>query len=168
MTDEQGGRDDRQLQELDREECLDLLRDRHFGRVALNDEAGPSIFPVNYVFDHGAVVFRTDLGTKLDAAQDRVVAGFEIDHVDEQFRMGWSVAVRGWLVEVTDPEQLERVRQLPLDPLAPGERSHYARIAPTSITGRRIPFPDRIPSDWITAASDGNVWYGRDGDDLMG
>jgi nitroimidazol reductase NimA-like FMN-containing flavoprotein (pyridoxamine 5'-phosphate oxidase superfamily) len=44
-----------------------LLAERHLGRLALTDPDGPVIFPVNYAVDEGAVVFRTDPGTKLDA-----------------------------------------------------------------------------------------------------
>jgi hypothetical protein len=56
------------------------------------------IFPLNYVFDQGGVVFRTDLGTH-DAAADAAPVAFELDAVDEATRTGWSVVVRGALVE---------------------------------------------------------------------
>jgi hypothetical protein len=37
------------------------------------------IFPVNSIFDHDLVVFRTDPGTKLDAAREREWVAFEVD-----------------------------------------------------------------------------------------
>ena len=58
------------LEELTDTECRNLLAERHLGRLALVDAQGPVIFPVNYVFDQGSVVFRTDPGTKLDGAAD--------------------------------------------------------------------------------------------------
>jgi uncharacterized protein len=57
------------------------------------------IFPLNYVFDQGGVVFRTDPGTRLEAAADAAPVAFELDAVDEATRTGWSVVVRGALVE---------------------------------------------------------------------
>jgi uncharacterized protein len=39
---------------------------------------GPQIFHINYVVDHGTVVFRTAAGTKLAGAAQRDVA-FEAD-----------------------------------------------------------------------------------------
>src|SRR6266511_2577554 len=58
--------DDR-WQELSDAECRRLLGERHLGRLALVDADGPVIFPVNYAFAAGTVVFRTDPGGKLDA-----------------------------------------------------------------------------------------------------
>jgi uncharacterized protein len=58
---------DPRWQELTDVECHTLLAERHLGRLALTDPGGPVIFPVNYAADEGAVVFRTDPGTKLDA-----------------------------------------------------------------------------------------------------
>jgi len=39
---------------------------------------------------------------------------------------------------VTEPDELARLRELPLRPWAPGARDHYARILPAALTGRRI------------------------------
>ena len=49
--------------------------------------------------------------------------------------------VRGEAVEVTDPAELARLRKLPLDPWAPGAKTHYVRILPAALTGRRISAP---------------------------
>src|SRR5829696_3820612 len=65
------------LEELIDAECRHLYAERHLGRLALIDAQGPVIFPVNYVFDNGSVVFRTDPGTKLDAAADATPVAFE-------------------------------------------------------------------------------------------
>jgi pyridoxamine 5'-phosphate oxidase-like protein len=56
---------------LDDTECRKLLAERHLGRLAIPDFGGPVIFPVNYVFDRDLIVFRTDPGSKLDAATER-------------------------------------------------------------------------------------------------
>ncbi len=140
-------RDDR-WRELTVEECRKLLGERHLGRLALVDQDGPVVFPVNYAFDRLMIVFRTDPGTKLDAAVRGARVAFEVDAVDEANRTGWSVLVRGDAFEVTDRSDLERLRALPLYPWAPGERGHYVRIAPWAVSGRRIGLPDHLPSNW--------------------
>ena len=68
---------------LEREECLALLAQTSFGRLAASlGEGVPVIRPVNYVFDapSQSVVFRTGEGSKfhalLRAARD---VAFEID-----------------------------------------------------------------------------------------
>jgi nitroimidazol reductase NimA-like FMN-containing flavoprotein (pyridoxamine 5'-phosphate oxidase superfamily) len=136
------------LEELTETECRNLLAAHHLGRLALVDAQGPVIFPVNYVLDQASVVFRTDPGTKLDAAADATPVAFEVDAVDEGTRTGSSVIVRGSLAEVSDPDDLERLRALPLYPWAPGEKARYLCVQPTSVTGRRIRIPDDLPFTW--------------------
>ncbi len=124
--------------ELTKGECFGLLAREQLGRVAVVDDLGPAVFPVNFVLDRHMVVFRTDEGTKLDAAIRGSRVAFEIDGIDAAARTGWSVVVRGEAVEVTDPAELARLRKLPLRPWAPGAKSRYVRILPAKLTGRRI------------------------------
>jgi nitroimidazol reductase NimA-like FMN-containing flavoprotein (pyridoxamine 5'-phosphate oxidase superfamily) len=136
------------MEELAEDECRRLLAGRHLGRLAIPDFGGPMIFPVNYIYDGDAVVFRTDPGSKLDAAAERELVAFEVDAVEEATRTGWSVVVRGTLAEVTDPDHLARLRALPLYPWAPGPKTRYVRVRPTSMTGRRIRIPADLPFTW--------------------
>ncbi|HUJ05073.1 MAG TPA: pyridoxamine 5'-phosphate oxidase family protein [Streptosporangiaceae bacterium] len=124
--------------DLTRSECFALLVAEQLGRIAVVDDQGPVIFPVNFVLDGYMVVFRTGEGTKLDAACLGSRVAFEIDGADAPSRTGWSVLVRGEAVEVTDPAELARLRELPLAPWAPGDRTRYVRILPAAVTGRRI------------------------------
>jgi nitroimidazol reductase NimA-like FMN-containing flavoprotein (pyridoxamine 5'-phosphate oxidase superfamily) len=128
-------------QELSKSECFGLLAQEHLGRVAFVDDLGPIVVPVNFVLDRHMVVFRTDEGTKLDVACRGSRVAFEIDGADEADRTGWSVVVRGEAIEVTDPAELARLRKLPLDPWAPGAKTHYVRVLPAVLTGRRILAP---------------------------
>ena len=114
--------------ELSREECHTLLGGRHLGRLAFVDDKWPVILPVNYVLDDASVIFRTDEGSKLDAAVRGAPVAFEVDGVNEIEQTGWSVLARGHAEEVTDPDQLDRLRRLPLVPWAPGAKAHYVRI----------------------------------------
>jgi len=128
-------------QELSKSECFQLLARERLGRVAVVDDRGPVVFPVNFVLDRHMVVFRTDEGTKLDTACRGSRVAFEVDGTDAVDRTGWSVVVRGEAVEVTDRSELARLRKLPPDPWAPGAKTHYVRILPAVLTGRRISAP---------------------------
>jgi len=125
-------------QELTKSECFALLSGQRLGRVAVVDDQGPAVFPVNFVLDRHMVVFRTDEGTKLDAAVRGSRVAFEIDGADEAARTGWSVLIRGEATEVTDPAELARLRKLRVSPWAPGTKARYVRILPAKLTGRRI------------------------------
>ena len=130
-------------QELTKGECFELLAREHLGRVAVADDRGPVVFPVNFVLDRHMVVFRTGEGTKLAAACHGSRVAFEIDGADAAAHTGWSVLVRGEAAEVTDPAELARLRKLQLEPWAPGAKAHYVRILPAALTGRRILAPSR-------------------------
>jgi nitroimidazol reductase NimA-like FMN-containing flavoprotein (pyridoxamine 5'-phosphate oxidase superfamily) len=151
-------------QELTKSECFELLAREHLGRVAVVDDRGPIVFPVNYVFNRHVVVLRTDEGTKLDAAIKGSRVAFEIDGADPATHTGWSVMVRGEAVEVTDPVELARLRRLPLTPWAPGAKEHYVRILPATVTGRRISVPQRPvalaagTAQVVAPLHDGEVW----------
>jgi nitroimidazol reductase NimA-like FMN-containing flavoprotein (pyridoxamine 5'-phosphate oxidase superfamily) len=142
----EGVTDDR-WHELTKSECFALLAGQHIGRVVLADERGPAAFPVNFVIDRHTVLFRTDEGTKLKIAGIGGRVAFEVDETDQETRSGWSVLVRGEAVEVTDPDELTRVRTLALFPWAPGAKNRYVRILPSSLSGRRIS-PRSAASDW--------------------
>jgi uncharacterized protein len=126
------------IEELTRAECFGLLAGRTLGRVAVVDDYGPVVFPVNFVLDRHTVVFRTEPGTKLQAAERGSRVCFEADGTDAAGRADWSVIVRGEITEVTDPAELARLHALPLRMRAPGARDHYVRILPAVLTGRRI------------------------------
>jgi nitroimidazol reductase NimA-like FMN-containing flavoprotein (pyridoxamine 5'-phosphate oxidase superfamily) len=127
------------LEVLDRDECLRLLAADEVGRLALVDGGAPVVFPVTYGLDGEAIVFRTAPGTKL-AVGPRGPVAFEVDSFDRRARTGWSVIATGRLEEVThfDSPTFRRVRDLPVEPWAGGERPHWMRLVPSRITGRRI------------------------------
>jgi nitroimidazol reductase NimA-like FMN-containing flavoprotein (pyridoxamine 5'-phosphate oxidase superfamily) len=118
------------------------------------------VFPVNFVLDRNMVVFRTDEGTKLDAAARGCRVAFEIDGTDEAARSGWSVLIRGEATEVTDPAELARLRKLRVSPWAPGAKTHYVRILPAKLTGRRI-WPPGGPPHRDTTRSPGTAARSR-------
>ena len=127
------------IEVLERKECLALLAGDVIGRLAVVAGGTPLMFPVNYALDGDAVVFRTASGTKVDHGTRQPVC-FEIDSFDRETRSGWSVVVVGRLEEATpqDAAVLERVRHLPVEPWAEGDKPHWMRLVPTRITGRRV------------------------------
>lgn len=127
------------LEILSQAQCFALLKRGTVGRVAVTVAALPAIFPVNYTVLHDQIVFLTGEGTKLRAAVDRAVVAFQIDHFDQSAGTGWSVMAVGLAEEITDTEELRTARQLNLHPFASGDRSHFVRISPEFISGRRIP-----------------------------
>lgn len=126
------------LENMSFDECVQLLAARRVGRIALTHRALPVVFPVNYVLDGHSVLLRTAPGTALAAARDEVVVAFEVDDIDEQDRAGWSVLVTGFMRELTDPDDVVRADRLHLASWTGDERSHYVRITPARVTGRRI------------------------------
>jgi uncharacterized protein len=126
------------LEELSRAECLRLLATVTIGRICYTRQALPAVEPVNFALDDGAIVFRTDAGGKLAAAVCRAVVAFQVDDLNPVRRSGWSVTVVGRCEEVTDAEGIIRLEKLSLDPWAPGARSHFIRIMPAIVTGRRL------------------------------
>ena len=126
------------LEVLERHECLRLLASQPVGRVAVVVDAWPMIFPVNYALDGDSIVFRTDEGSKLSGASSGFHMSFEIDGIDDAGRRGWSVVVNGVGREVVDAFGLARLRGLGLESWSPGAKTHWIRIRPEAVTGRRV------------------------------
>jgi len=125
---------------LDRAACLRHLEGQEVGRIGIVDGGTPLILPVNYAMDGDVVVLRTAPGAKL-AAGPRAPACFEIDWFDPATRTGWSVLVVGRLEEVTPYQHRtwSRVQELGVDPWAGDDKSHWLRLVPDHISGRRVP-----------------------------
>jgi nitroimidazol reductase NimA-like FMN-containing flavoprotein (pyridoxamine 5'-phosphate oxidase superfamily) len=119
--------------------CDRHLRTETVGRIALVVDAHPEIFPVNYAVDErGDIYFRSDPGTKLHALSAAATVGFEIDGLDEERRIGWSVLVVGTAVHIGNPDEIAKVKEMPLEPWAAGEKAEVVRLRPEKTTGRRI------------------------------
>lgn len=138
---------ERHLEELDIDACLSLLADQRMGRLAFVEDGELVILPVNYAFDRGMVLVRTAEGSKLDAAVRGERVAFEIDGFDLEQRTGWSVLVKGRCREVWEVPELERARDLPLEPFAPGEKEHFLVVYPAAMSGRRIAAGDDAVAD---------------------
>ncbi|MGA2928312.1 MAG: pyridoxamine 5'-phosphate oxidase family protein [Solirubrobacteraceae bacterium] len=133
-----------ELLELSRDECMALLSECRFGRLAVcTGDGAPVVRPVNYVFDQSSqsVVFRTAPGSKLHALIRSAKAAFEIDDARPQERTGWSVIIVGVTEEVSSPSEIRRLEGIGIDPWGPGEKAHFVRIRAWTVSGRRIKGP---------------------------
>jgi hypothetical protein len=119
-------------------ECRKLIAPGGVGRIAFTTASGPVVVPVNFAVVADSIVIRTGRGTLIQAhAYDQVA--FEVDHLDEAMRQGWSVLVSGPAHQVLQPSELRHLREsATVWPWAGGEREVYVRIVPARITGRRI------------------------------
>jgi hypothetical protein len=131
---------------LDEPTCWALLRTVAVGRLAVVVDAEPEILPVNYLVDHGSIVFRTADGTKLTAALGQGSVAFESDGFDADTAEAWSVLLRGRAEEIRDLDDLVAASLLPLAPWHGGPKHRFVRIVPHHISGRRFVVVD--PSVW--------------------
>jgi len=129
--------------------CWALLRSQEIGRLAVSIDR-PEIFPVNYVVDHGTIVFRTAEGTKLAGAVEHDVA-FEADGYEPETGEAWSVVVKGRGEEVARGHELLETTELPLFPLHAGAKPRFVRVVPDEISGRRFHVADR--EIWRTSST---------------
>jgi uncharacterized protein len=131
-----------EMLELDRPECLQLLAATSVGRIAVSVTGWehPVIRPVNYVFDEPSqsILIRSALGSKLQAVLQSAKAAFEIDGIDSEGRVGWSVVILGVSEEITNPAELGRIAHLGPEPWPPGDKAHWIRIRANTVSGRRI------------------------------
>jgi len=126
------------LHRLSRDECLQLLASRRVGRFAyVESTRALDVVPVNYASrPDGTIVFRTGPGPKLSAADRRDVVAFQVDDIDEDGEVGWSVLVTGRARRLSAAD-LADLHDLPT-PWASGPRRHVVLIEPTRIEGRRL------------------------------
>jgi nitroimidazol reductase NimA-like FMN-containing flavoprotein (pyridoxamine 5'-phosphate oxidase superfamily) len=129
--------------ELDADDCWALLRREEVGRLAVAIANHPDIFPINYVVDHGTVVFRTAEGTKLAASVLGIAVAFEIDGYDGPSGEAWSVVVKGRADEIEQMHDLFAAQDLPLFPWHASPKHRFVRIVPELVTGRRFLVTDR-------------------------
>ena len=121
---------------LEESECYALLHEGVIGRIAFT---GPRlmVLPITYTWIDGRIVFRTSPASSLAnlVGQDVV---FELDDLDIETGVGWSLVVEG-RVENCEPELAAELR-----PWASGERSLALAIRPRSVSGRTVSRPEGV------------------------
>ncbi|MFE7017618.1 helix-turn-helix domain-containing protein [Streptomyces sp. NPDC057651] len=129
---------DSELVTLSPQECRRLLSTHGVGRVAVFTPEGPAVLPVNYVVAGEDIAFRTS-GEALLIRAAGTEAAFEVDHIDDAMKQGWSVLAVGELIGVTDGEAIRRLETAARSlPWAGGDRTHWMSVTPVRISGRRV------------------------------
>lgn len=132
--------DERRIEVLDEDACIDLLSSQGVGRIAFVDADGAMLLPVNYRFvrrngPHWIIV-RTQAASQIAGASGTAVA-LEIDDIDVVAHRGWSVVARG-AMQPLDEEDLTDLR----DRFDPGpwldDRDEWLLVRCSAITGRRV------------------------------
>lgn len=126
-------------------ECWDLLKRVALGRIVTTVDNTSHIFPINFVVQNRTVLFRTAEGTKLVSAAINNNVLFEAD--DHDVEQGWSVIVRGVARTVRDEADLAEAQRAELLPWTATAKTHWVRVLPTQITGRRFRFGPEPTAD---------------------
>jgi uncharacterized protein len=131
---------------IDEEQCVELLKEVEFGRVAVvTGEGRPEIFPVNFAVRGGTVVFLTGSEVMKAWAPLGHVA-FEADHIDRSTHEGWDVVVTGEGADVTDSRDPLGLlaRSDGMRSWAPGRKDRWIAVLNPRFSGRRLYTP--VPS----------------------
>ena len=90
-------------------ECLRLLalaaKEDQFGRLAVNGGESPLVVPLNFTFHDRTLLVRIGPGRMRDLIPGSLVA-FEVDRVEPDLGMAWSVLVRGLALELAADDSL--------------------------------------------------------------
>ena len=140
------------VEELAVHTCWELLGTATVGRLAVVIDNRPDIFPINYVVDHGTLVFRSGEGTKVAGALSDSPVALEADGYNPATSKAWSVVIKGRAKTIHQTDDLIDTVNLPLFPWQAGEKNRFVRIHPDLVTGRR--FVVAHPYEWRTPHSD--------------
>ncbi len=133
----------RVIETLSEAECFDLIRPGGVGRFVFEDDDGPAAVPVNFGLADTRIVFRVEQHSNLRAMLERPIA-FEVDHVEPETSLGWSVLVRGSGEEVElehVPELLRSIGDALPKPWAEGIHNVWVAVTARKVTGRRLAEP---------------------------
>ena len=128
--------------ELDRAQCLDLLRTTSVGRVVLSIQCIPVALAVSITMLDDELLIATDRRSRLKSDVDSQVVSIQADEFDPTTRTAWSVLVTGTAEVETDPDESaaagSRLCWLPgPDPL-------LVRVFPILTSGRRFEWSGKL------------------------
>jgi len=116
-----------------------MLRQAHFGRVAISTPKGPHVTPVRYavveIGDRPVIVMRTTPYSLLAGQPQRGSMTLEVDNVDEEHDTGWTVSARGRCETVRNEKERELIEsQWPAG--AEAGRNVLVKLAWSELSGR--------------------------------
>jgi uncharacterized protein len=122
-------------------ECLRLLATAALagavGRLAVAVEEAPLIVPLNFAYDDQLVLVRIGEGLLATKVPGRLVA-FEVDHVDRQAGVAWSVVAQGLATEIPREPDAPSVGRPQPRPIVPEPGDMLVAIRTDVVTGRRF------------------------------
>jgi hypothetical protein len=125
-------------EQLSRSECLGLLASVQIGRFVYTRQALPAIEPVGFAISNNNIVILADTSGQIATAARGDVVAFAADALDSTAMSRWSVTVIGRCRPVCEPEEIRRLRRLPL--IAGTQRSYdnFICIGIEIVHGRRL------------------------------
>ncbi|WP_291048493.1 pyridoxamine 5'-phosphate oxidase family protein [Herbiconiux sp.] len=130
------------VETLDQDECWRLLAASTFGRLAVTDDAGADIFPINHLVNDHLLYFRSAPGTKIVSLTERSGVAFETDGTENRQR--WSVVLRGTARRLDVDAEIEASGVGALHTFTRSTKWNYFVITPRALTGVRFTAdPDR-------------------------
>lgn len=124
------------METLTPEECWRLLSTATMGRLAVVDEEGADIFPINFLTGDHRLYFRSAPGLKIIDLTERSGVAFEADGTEARQR--WSVVLRGAARRLNADAEIEEAGIHLLHTATPAAKHNYFVIEPRVITGRRF------------------------------
>lgn len=126
-----------ELVDVSVDECWELLATMQFARLAWNSGSGPILLPVNFMVHGREIWMRTTAYSTIAEQVDESPIAVEVDDVDRETHVGWSVLLRGRAEVIYHEEQVpEGVDALHTWPS--GARPLWVRLRPDIVTGRRL------------------------------
>ncbi|SFN55035.1 pyridoxamine 5'-phosphate oxidase family protein [Mycetocola miduiensis] len=124
------------VESLDLSQCWRLLASNDLARLAVVDNLGADIFPINYLVKDEQVFFRSAPGSKIVSLTENPAVALEIDGTEERKR--WSVVVRGEAHRLNYDADIEESGVQRLHTMPNSQKWNYFRISPRSVTGIRF------------------------------
>ncbi|MFU8945542.1 pyridoxamine 5'-phosphate oxidase family protein [Mycetocola zhadangensis] len=121
---------------LNRAECWRLLGITRIARLAVVDEDGPDIFPINYLVTGDSLFFRSAPGKKIVDLTKRPGVAVEIDGTEGGKR--FSVVLRGEAHRLSDDADIRGSAIDSLPTLTGSEKWNYFEVVPRTVTGIRF------------------------------
>ncbi len=127
------------IEELGHDECLARMATQRLGRLGVVVDGVPLVLPMRFAMDGETVVLQTNQGAKVFHAPMTSVS-FEVDNVDWEEGVGWSVLVQGFGEDISSAldKRSEALRSLTVHSWAPPPADRWLKIIPRKITGRLI------------------------------
>ena len=120
-------------------ECKRLLalraKEWGVGRLGIATDQAPVVIPVNFTFHDDQILARVGAGFLSSTTAGHLVA-FEVDDVDTQAGIAWSVLVRGLATLIESPTEEELAAAA--IPLVPEPGDMVLVIRPDTVSGRRF------------------------------